>query len=614
MNKTPLDRAPAEPPPRPWEVDLRAATATACLILALLPLLLTSFLVWRYTVDVPIIDQWSMVEDLRQLAAGEWGLTDLVRSHNGHRILMSRLILVPLAFQTGWNTRVEVMLNLLAAGALLVIVVAGVRPLSAGRSCRHPWYLLAVAAAALAIFSLAQWENWLWGVQLQVYLAVLFSAAALLALTVSRLGWGLYTLAVLLAVLASFSQGPGLVAWPVGLALLAVRPEAGGRRAAMIGGWVVAAAYLLWFYLQDLPGDAGSGNVSLDFLDSPGRALVFVLTVLGAPVASFTGSAWPPEASRVAPVIGAALLGASGALAWGLWRTRTAQLRELLFPLAIILWALGVASQIALGRAQFGLPAAMASRYVTLMVPAWAATIALGLRAAWSEDGGKLSRALGGGWALAAYVGLLVSSVASIPYFPSRHALLEPARAALAEGGPEEMLARLHSEVHQVQGGLPVLREQRLSVFRPSEMERRQSHPDALSDFDQRLVARYPPEAVEPASRLTLSVEVSNSSDETWPPMHLSARPVNLSYHWIPIDGGEPIMDGRRTALPSPLAPGESVVLDAEVEAPGTEGSYLLRFSMVQEHVDWFDARGAEPLDLPVVVGGQPTTAPPGSS
>jgi hypothetical protein len=248
------------------------------------------------------------------------------------------------------------------------------------------------------------------------------------------------------------------------------------------------------------------------------------------------------------------------------------------------------------------------------MVPAWAATIALGIRAAVSDaGGGRLPRALGGAWALAAYLGLLVSSVASIPYFPARHALLEPARAALAEGGPEELLARLHPEVHQVRQGLPVLRDQRLSVFRESKAGPRPSHGDVLSAFDQRLAAQDPPEKVAPASRLTLSVEIGNPSGETWPAMHQSAHPVNLSYHWIPVDRGETIMDGRRTALPSPLGPGESVVLDADVETPRTEGSYILRFSMVQEHVDWFDTRGAEPLDLPVAVGGSLSATPPGS-
>jgi hypothetical protein len=603
MTQMSQGRATDGPPSQPWDGELRAAVVVACSILSLIPPLLTAFLVWRYTVDVPIIDQWSMTEDLRAFYAGEWGIADLVRSHNGHRLLMSRLILVPLAVLTEWNIRAEVMLNLLAAGALLLVLVAGIRPLSANLSWRNPRLLLSATGAALAVFSLAQWENWLWGVQLQVYLAVLFAIAALVALSASRLRWGMFALAMTLALLASFSQGPGLVAWPAGVLLLAVHPDAGGRHVAMLAGWTVAAAGLLWFYLQDLPGDAGAGSVSRFILDDPVQVVVFVLTMLGAPVASFTGSAWPPETSLVAPVGGAALIGASGAFAWRLGRHRSADLRQLLFPLAVTIWAVGVAGQVALGRAQFGLPAAMASRYVTLMAPAWAVTIALGVCVAWSDRGdGKTLRALGGAWALAAYLGLLVSSISALPYFPSRNALLEPAKTALAEGGPEELLARLHPEVQQVYQGLEVLRDHRLSVYRERKPKARSS--DALSTFEQHLVARNPPERLPPGSRLTLSLEVENPSQETWPPMHQSPRPVNLSYHWLPRDGGETIADGIRTALPSPLRPGESVVLEAEVETPRTEGSYILRFTMVQEHVDWFHTRGAEPLDLSVTIVG----------
>jgi hypothetical protein len=72
-------------------------------------------------------------------------------------------------------------------------------------------------------------------------------------------------------------------------------------------------------------------------------------------------------------------------------------------------------------------------------------------------------------------------------------------------------------------------------------------------------------------------------------------------------------MDGKRTPLPAPLAPGGSVVLRLEVEAPTIGGSYLLRLSMVQEHVAWFDARGGHPLDLPITVDGE-RASPPGAS
>ena len=38
------------------------------------------------------------------------------------------------------------------------------------------------------------------------------------------------------------------------------------------------------------------------------------------------------------------------------------------------------------------------------------------------------------------------------------------------------------------------------------------------------------------------------------------------------------------------------------VYAPGQPGRYILRVTMVQENVAWFEDRGAKPLDIPVLV------------
>lgn len=581
-------------------VSLRALTA-ACLLLAFVPALLTAFLVWRYAVDVPVLDQWSMVDDLEAAASGRWSVEDVMRSHNGHRIAVSRLILVPLALTTGWNTRFEVALSLVAAGGLVLVLAVGLAPAPLHRAVRQPIALLALAGSSLAVFSLAAWENWMWGIQLSAYLAALLAMAALFMLAASRLRWWPCALAAVLAVLASFSQGPGLVAWPAGLILLVVHPGPPRRRASLAVAWSLLMVALVLFYVQDLPGDAGSGSLSRDWIDHPLRALVFSLSVLGAPVSSFTGSAWPPQTSTVAPVAGALLLVVSGLLLAATWR-RAASARESLFAGGALLFACGVAAQITLGRAQMGLPAAMASRYVTLVVVAWAVTIALAARVALSTGAHRVRRRAAAGWAVGAYVGLLVSSVASLPYFPSRQQLLVPAAEALKTGSPTELLARLHPEVEQVTAGSPVLSELGLSVFRMPEEQASARSRDALTSFQQRMTALDAPPAVVAGSRFVVPIEVVNESGESWPSSSDSRWPVNLSYHWLPEQDGELVIDGERTSLPRRLDAGESAVVEAAIEAPSLPGAYTLRLSMVQEGVAWFDEKGATPLDLAVEV------------
>jgi hypothetical protein len=63
-----------------------------------------------------------------------------------------------------------------------------------------------------------------------------------------------------------------------------------------------------------------------------------------------------------------------------------------------------------------------------------------------------------------------------------------------------------------------------------------------------------------------------------------------------------------RTPLPHDVAAGESVALQAQIQAPPAQGSYTLRWDLFEEGNGWFAARGATPLDVAVSV--QPAGAP----
>ena len=53
-------------------------------------------------------------------SAGEWGLPDLVRSHNGHRWAIVRLILVGLALASDWRADLPAYLGIVFAAGILV--------------------------------------------------------------------------------------------------------------------------------------------------------------------------------------------------------------------------------------------------------------------------------------------------------------------------------------------------------------------------------------------------------------------------------------------------------------------------------------------------------------
>jgi hypothetical protein len=425
--------------------------------------LLVAYVIWRYSVDVPFLDQWSLVEDMAKLHAGEWGLTDLWRSHNGHRIVVPRLVLVPLALLSGWDTRLELVLNAVAATASFLLLaflakgVLGTRDL--GR------YALAVAALGGVVYSLAQWENWLWGIQLCVFMVVSFGLASLAALTVP--GRGFLVLALALAALASLSQAPGLMVWPAGVVGLAWRRRASGQGdwKAMLA-WCAAGLALFVAYFTTAPGDSSNPGELGFVLRQPVRVLVFALTVVGAPVTSFTGSAWPPNASTVSPIAGALGIAATALVTWhSLASRRSTGDSTAGFALAACTFGLLAAALVALGRSSMGAPAAMASRYVTLMTPFWAGHLVLAIAWAW-PSGGERGSPLLRGWIALVLCGLTISSLSSLDTFPGRQATLLPTRAALAADGPTELLRRLHPATDYVRAWSTVLRRLRLSVFR----------------------------------------------------------------------------------------------------------------------------------------------------
>lgn len=121
-----------------------------------------------------------------------------------------------------------------------------------------------------------------------------------------------------------------------------------------------------------------------------------------------------------------------------------------------------------------------------------------------------------------------------------------------------------------------------------------------LVDFRQKISMKTPLKTMKLGKVDTATVTITNTGSEDWPIG--GASPVNLAYHWIDKSKTIVVFDGERTVLPRELKAGESVNVQATIKSPDQPGEYILRLSMVQEHVAWFDDRGAKALNLPVTV------------
>ena len=135
------------------------------------------FLVARVGTDIPYQDQWD-VEGRNLYPAwrdGTWHAADLLRAHNEHRILWTRLLDLALFSANGqWDPLVQLAANavLRAAGAALLAWL-----LARGLGRTGQW--LVGAGVILVFLPHVAWLNALWGFQSSVYFVMLFSLAAL---------------------------------------------------------------------------------------------------------------------------------------------------------------------------------------------------------------------------------------------------------------------------------------------------------------------------------------------------------------------------------------------------------------------------------------------------
>jgi putative sugar O-methyltransferase len=100
-------------------------------------------------------------------------------------------------------------------------------------------------------------------------------------------------------------------------------------------------------------------------------------------------------------------------------------------------------------------------------------------------------------------------------------------------------------------------------------------------------------------SMLSVQARVTNTGQTTL--VSAPPNPVHVSYQWLDPDNGELHVEGMRTTLKKPLAPGETAEVTLRLLTPWEPGEYRLRITPVQELVAWFgDVDPGNALELTV--------------
>jgi hypothetical protein len=356
-----------------WRASLGLLRRYAILLAALLPLLFLLLVVVRFAVGVPFLDHWELVPVLEKSYAGTLSFADLWAQHNEHRILFPRLIMLALARASDWNTHLELEVNIVLGLGILVVYALQVE--STARELRHPALTWAIPLASLVVFSVTQYENWLWGWELQFFLNLFCVVAGVLVLANGVFSWKRLAGSAAFGVGATYAFANGPLFWPIGLLVLIAVAKAGRQRQVAVGVWLLIAALVLGANYLGYRKPGHHPPLGLVF-KMPGEYATYVLKYLGS-----TGV---PGSFRRLPAHGAqaAAVGVAGALAfaWALWRllrTTTIAFRTLLPYLAMSLYSLGSALATGVGRLGMGTNQALSSRYCTMVTPFWVSLLVL---------------------------------------------------------------------------------------------------------------------------------------------------------------------------------------------------------------------------------------------
>ncbi|MBI3551439.1 MAG: hypothetical protein HY077_02875 [Elusimicrobia bacterium] len=365
-------------------------------------------------VDLPYSGEWDFFPALEKCCSGRLAFADLWRQDHEHRVIFQRGLMLLMARASAWDVRWELAASLVLALAAFLVV--------ARRFDQRGW---ALAVAAGLSFSLAAWGNWLWGIQVGLFLSFLAFFGAITLLLHER-----EVLASLCAVVASYSFATGLLAWPVGLALLWSQRR---KRAARIWGACGLAVGVLYFAGYEPQGPPGAPL-------SPPRLLAYVLIFLGSPLCSWSDGL-------------ASLLGLSGLAGFVvLWRRER--------PPEAAAWAayaVGGAAMAAVGRSGEGLHQALSTRYITMAVPLWLGLLLLIERASLSRKKELLG-------SLAAL--MLANSAYGALGFLYRDGQMRLDRDELRRLEPHPVLTMPWPPAEETAARSLFLKEHRLSLFR----------------------------------------------------------------------------------------------------------------------------------------------------
>ncbi|MGL5058805.1 MAG: hypothetical protein ACRC62_02395, partial [Microcoleus sp.] len=276
-------------------------------ILYLIPVILLIGFVANFSVNVPVDDEWRLAIFFERIATGNIAFKDFWALHSNHRIVFPKIIIAVLAFASQWNINYQLYFSIgLAAITFIALYELSSKQV---KNSENLWQIANILTC-IWIFSLVQYENWLWGFQLAWFLVNLCFVGAVYALIshqnpLQNIAIFNYikrsrdaalpcpyprsvphyiriSIAAIFCFIASFSLAQGLLSWLAAIpAVVTLEGNAVQKRKRAIV-WMLLFVATCAIYAIDYHPSRKTSIISL--LNTPLVVIDYFLSLLGSPI------------------------------------------------------------------------------------------------------------------------------------------------------------------------------------------------------------------------------------------------------------------------------------------------------------------------------------------
>ena len=310
---------------------------------------------------MPFWDEWMIVPLLKKFTSNTLTFADLFSRHNEHRMFFPRILILLAVFMTkNYNSLVFMYVVQIFFGLILFVLYLQAKQQFHFTLRTLPIWFIPIP---FFVFSWRQWENMLWGFQVTFVMPLLFSIVSLyylhrlaaLQINVAFRTVLLYfVVAVICAIIASFSMSMGLFIWIAGMCQFVIVHWVRFKKVFVtLWGIIGISVWMIYF----------EGSFSHSWLNSSKEGIN--MFVCGKLFVSLLGSFFYDKSHAL--LYGMVLLLLFTLVLFSL--VKLGRIRENAFWISLAIYSLSVLLAITIGRSRFGAEFIMWSRYNTYTIP-----------------------------------------------------------------------------------------------------------------------------------------------------------------------------------------------------------------------------------------------------